>query len=214
MLATTTALGAVAAIAWPALGPAARPHATLHPSLEPIASILLNNVRVLAAPFILVAARFDRGRVSRLVGDAIVAAILVGNAIAVGVALGRWRGALIPFVPQLPVEYLAAATAATAWLNARRHAPSAPSIAATAPWRRSDWRPPRRRSRCSSPRMRDENPPTPLTPLRRLPALAAVAASPSYLDRPRRRPLPTLPITPPADDPPPHLPAARTRAPR
>ena len=99
-------------MAWPALGPAARPHATLHPSLDAIASILLNNARVLAAPFILVAARFDRGRVSRVAGDTIVAAILVGNAIAVGFALGRWRGALIPYVPQLPVEYLAAATAA------------------------------------------------------------------------------------------------------
>src|SRR6202042_3768337 len=103
MLATTTALGAVAAIAWPALGPATRPHATLHPSLDAIASILLNNARVLAAPFILVAARFDRGRVSRVAGDTIVATILAGNAVAVGVALGRWRGALIPYVPQLPV---------------------------------------------------------------------------------------------------------------
>ena len=61
-------------------------------------------------------------------GDTIVTTILVGNAIAVGVALGRWRGALIPYVPQLPVEYLAAATAATTWLDARRHsALSAPS---------------------------------------------------------------------------------------
>ena len=119
-------------MAWPALGPATRPHATLHPSLEAIASIVLNNVRVLAAPFILVAARFDRSRVSRVAGDTIVTAILIGNAIAVGLALGRWRGALIPFVPQLPVEYLAAATAATVWLNARRRsALSAPSIAVT-----------------------------------------------------------------------------------
>lgn len=131
-LAATTALAAAAAMAWPALAPATRPHATLHPSLDAIASILLNNARVLAAPFILVAARFDRGRVSRVAGDTIVAAILGSNAIAVGVALGRWRGALIPFVPQLPVEYLAAATVATAWLNARRRrALSAPSIAVT-----------------------------------------------------------------------------------
>ena len=132
-LAATTALGAAAAIAWPALGPATHPHATLHPSLDAIASIVLNNVRVLAAPFILVAARFDRNRVSRVAGDTIVATILIGNAIAVGFALGRWRGALIPYVPQLPVEYLAAATAATAWLDARRRstALSAPSIAVT-----------------------------------------------------------------------------------
>jgi hypothetical protein len=118
-------------MAWPALGPAARPHATLHPSLGAIASIVMNNARVLAAPFILLAARFDRGRVSRLAGDTIVTAILVGNGIAVGLALGRWRGALIPYIPQLPVEYLAAATAATSWLSARRHSPlSAPSTVA------------------------------------------------------------------------------------
>jgi hypothetical protein len=138
-LAATTALGAVAAMAWPALGPATRPHATLHPSLDAIASIVLNNARVLAAPLILVAARFDRGRVSRVAGDTIVAAILAGNAIAVGVALGRWRGALIPFVPQLPVEYLAAAIAATTWLNARRHSPRPRRRSRRpSPWQRSD----------------------------------------------------------------------------
>ena len=106
----------------PHSGPPTRPHATLHPSLDAIASILLNNARVLAAPFILAAARFGAARVSRLAGDAIVATIFVGNAVAVGLALGRWRGALIPFVPQLPIEYLAAATAAGAWIEARRDA--------------------------------------------------------------------------------------------
>ena len=129
-LAAITAFGAAAAIAWPALGPATRPHAILHPSLDAIASILLNNLRVLAAPFILAAARFGATRASRLAGDAIVATILVGNAVTIGLALGRWRGALIPFVPQLPIEYLAAATAAAAWLDARRHVPSrGPQIA-------------------------------------------------------------------------------------
>ena len=126
-LGVATVVGAVAATASPALGPATHPHATLHPSASAVASILLNNLRVLAAPFILVAARFDRARGSRLAGDAIVAAILAGNAIAVGLALGRWRGTLIPFLPQLPLEYLAAATAATAWLDARRCARSSGS---------------------------------------------------------------------------------------
>ena len=123
-LAAATALGAAAAIAWPALEPANRPHAVLHPSLDAIASILLNNLRVLAAPFILAGAHFGATRVSRFTGDAIVATILAGNAIAVGLALGRWRGALIPFIPQLPIEYLAAAAAAAVWIEARRPASS------------------------------------------------------------------------------------------
>lgn len=120
-LAAATALGAAAAIAWPALGPTTRPHAMLHASVDAIASILLNNARVLAAPFIVAVARFGATRVSQLAGDTIVATILLGNAVAVGLAVGRWRGALIPFVPQLPIEYLAAATAATTWIDARRH---------------------------------------------------------------------------------------------
>jgi hypothetical protein len=119
-LAAATVFGAGLAIALPTLAPATHPHATLRPSAGAVASILLNNLRVLAAPFILVAARFERAHATRLVGDAIVAAILIGNAIAVGLALGRWRGALIPFVPQLPLEYLAAATASATWLHARR----------------------------------------------------------------------------------------------
>ena len=101
-LAAATALGAAAAIAWPALGPASRPHATLHPSLDAIASILLNNLRVLAAPFILAAARFGATRSSRFTGDAIVATILVGNAVAVGLALGRWRERADPVRPPAP----------------------------------------------------------------------------------------------------------------
>jgi hypothetical protein len=131
-LLAATVFGAGLAIALPTLAPATHPHSTLRPSAGAVVSILLNNLRVLAAPFILVAARFERAHASRLVGDAIVAAILVGNAIAVGLALGRWRGELIPFVPQLPLEYLAAATAAATWLDARRDTTrSGPSNAVT-----------------------------------------------------------------------------------
>jgi hypothetical protein len=132
-LAVATTLGAVVAIAWPALAPAARPHPTLHPSDGAISSILLGNLRMLAAPFLLIAARFERGRGSRLAGDLIVIAVLASNAIAVGLALGRWQGALIPFVPQLPLEYLAAATATAAWVAAHRHGrPSRPASCAAA----------------------------------------------------------------------------------
>jgi hypothetical protein len=120
-LATATALGAIVAMAVPALAPAASPRPALHPSAGEFSSILINNLRVLAAPFILIAARFERTFASRLVGDTIVATILTGNGIDVGLALGRWHSALIAFVPQLPVEYLAAATAAAAWFDARRH---------------------------------------------------------------------------------------------
>ena len=126
-LGVATVAGVVAGATWPALGPATHPHPTLHPSASAVAAILLNNVRVLAAPFILVAAGFERGRCSRVAGDMVVAAILAGNAVAIGLALGRWGGTLVPFLPQLPLEYLAAATAAAAWFEARRYARSSGS---------------------------------------------------------------------------------------
>ena len=40
------------------------------------------------------------------------------NTIPVGLALGRWQGRLLPYVPQLPLEWAALATALTAWLHA------------------------------------------------------------------------------------------------
>lgn len=99
--------------------PVGQPHAVPHPALAAIVSILVTNLRVLAAPFILAGFRFPSGRRARLLGDLIVGGILAGNALRVGLALGRWQGRLIPFVPQLPLEYLAASTAATVWLDAR-----------------------------------------------------------------------------------------------
>ena len=119
-----TALGALLAQEVPALAPTTRPHPTLHSTPGAIVAILANNARVLAVPFILTAALFARTRPTRLLGDLIVAAILAGNALWIGLAIGRWQGALVPYIPQLPMEYLAASTAAAAWIHSRRQARS------------------------------------------------------------------------------------------
>jgi hypothetical protein len=115
-----TGVGFVLAGVAPALAPSVRPHPTLRPTAAPIATIMLHNARVLAAPYILIAARFARSWRTRVAGDVILTAILAGNALWIGIALGRWRGALIPYLPQLPLEYGAAGTAAGAWVDRRR----------------------------------------------------------------------------------------------
>jgi hypothetical protein len=119
-----TALGFLLAQIDPALAPHRRPHPTLRPTPAAIAGILANNARVLAAPFILSATRFARSRWTRLAGDAITATILTANALWIGLAIGRWKATLVPFLPQLPLEYLAASTAAGAWIHTRRRAGS------------------------------------------------------------------------------------------
>jgi hypothetical protein len=116
---TFTCVGVLVGAAAPGLAPGGHPHPTLHGTLGDFASIATANARVLSAPFLLALFRFPSDRRSRQLGDLLVIVLLGGNALRVGLALGRDRGALLPYVPQLPLEWLAAALAAAAWLTLR-----------------------------------------------------------------------------------------------
>jgi hypothetical protein len=114
-----TAFGALLAQLEPGLAPSTRPHPTLHGTLGEIASVIANNLRVLAAPFLLAVFRWPRGRLTRRLGDVLIAALIAENTIAVGLAVGRWGDRLLPYVPQLPLEWTAVTVAGAAWLSAR-----------------------------------------------------------------------------------------------
>jgi hypothetical protein len=105
--------------ALPGLAPGGRPHPTLHGTPGELASIAATNARVLSAPFLLLVFRFACRPAWRRLGDAIVGLLLGVNAARVGLAVGRDGPALIPYVPHVPVEWLAAATSAAAWLTFR-----------------------------------------------------------------------------------------------
>ena len=125
----TTLLGAALAVLWPGLAPAGRPHPALRATVGAIAAILVANARVLSVPFILTAFRFQGSPRLRLVGDVLVAAVLARSAITIGLALGHIGARLLPYIPQLPVEYAAAAAAAGAWVRARDRHPAWRTIA-------------------------------------------------------------------------------------
>ena len=126
-LSVISAVGALPALIVPSLAPATRPHPTLHPTPGAILAILTANARVLGAPFILVvhgsparerrgARRRDRDRDPRRQR-----------------ARHRVRDRTLASDPRsLPpasaARYLAASTAASAWIDARERA-----INATAP---------------------------------------------------------------------------------
>jgi hypothetical protein len=114
-----TGAGALIGAALPALVPAGRPHPSLHGTLSDLAAIAATNARTLSAPFLLALLGFPAHRSSRRLGDLLLGVLLAGNALRVGAALVRWRGRLLPYVPQLPVEWLAVAVAAAAWLTLR-----------------------------------------------------------------------------------------------
>lgn len=116
-----TALGGLLGRLLPSLAPGGRPHPFLHGTVADFAVIAATNARILSAPFLLTVFRFTTKRRSRALGDLLVFGLLAGNTLRVGLALGRDGGGLVPYVPQLPVEWLAAAVAGGAWLTLRRN---------------------------------------------------------------------------------------------
>ncbi|MGI9097115.1 MAG: hypothetical protein ACR2H2_01240 [Solirubrobacteraceae bacterium] len=114
-----TAAGVVLGLLVPALAPGDTPHATLHGSVGEAAGILLHNLRVLAAPVILAAAHWSEQRATRLVGDVIVAAIVVSSPLVVGVAVGRHGEMLLRFLPHVPLEWAALSIAIATSLTSR-----------------------------------------------------------------------------------------------
>jgi hypothetical protein len=114
-----TGVGAAVAVLDPTLAGGTRPHPALTGSLADAGSILQNNVRVLAAPFLLVALGMPQSRLGRRVGDVTVAALTAASTISVGLELGRWGTLLLPYLPQLPLEWTALTLAADAWIVAR-----------------------------------------------------------------------------------------------
>jgi hypothetical protein len=118
---TMTAFGVLLGWLVPVLAGHTRPHPALSATLGTAAGILANNVRALALPFGLCLLGFPALRLSRHLGDLLVLAVVAVNTLTVGIELGRWRGQLIPYVPQLPLEWAALTIAVSAWFAARTH---------------------------------------------------------------------------------------------
>ena len=131
-LAVLTAIAAAIELAAPGLYSSQRPHPALHAKVGAITSIWLTNLRVLFAPFGLILLKAPASRAGRLIGDLLIACALGLTAIQVGLALGRWQDRLLPYLPHLPLEYLAAALAGGAWLTARQRQPAGGRVIAQA----------------------------------------------------------------------------------
>jgi hypothetical protein len=114
-----TLLAALASSLVPELGPPTAPHPTLHASAGEAVAIAATNARTLVVPLVLCAGRWHTARVTRRLGDLLVAAIVLVNAALVGVALGRYPTRLPAYLPHLPLEDGALAIAAGAWVARR-----------------------------------------------------------------------------------------------
>ena len=130
-----TLLGAITSMLVPELGPARAPRPTLRGTPGEAVAIAVTNAQTLLAPLLLSAGRWHTSRVTRRLGDVVVAAIVIANAALIGFALGRHPIALLAYLPHLPLEDAALATAAAAWVTRRageRAGPPPRSVAAYA----------------------------------------------------------------------------------
>jgi len=116
---TATLVGVALGVVAPELPPSGRPHPTLPGTLREALGILATNLRVLAAPVLLALFGLGRGRRSQLLGDVLVAGLVLANTLRVGAAIGRFGTRLLPYLPHLPLEWLALTLCATAWLQIR-----------------------------------------------------------------------------------------------
>lgn len=114
-----TLLGAITSMLVPALGPARAPRPTLRGTPGEAVTIAITNAQTLLAPLLLSAGRWHTSRVTRCLGDIVVAAIVIANAALIGLALGRHPIALLAYLPHLPFEDAALTAAAAAWFCRR-----------------------------------------------------------------------------------------------
>ena len=114
-----TLLGELAAVTDPGLVATRPPHPALTGTIGDALSILAANARTLAIPFAFDLLGLAMSRPGRLLGDVGILAVTAISTVNVGLALGRWGTRLLPYIPQLPLEWAALAFAISAWLHTR-----------------------------------------------------------------------------------------------
>jgi len=128
--AVTLTGAAVVAVAGPRSSVAVRAalDLTLAPGRNPPPSaghslaLAAHNIPIAAWPLLLGVARIEHSPRARRAADILVLACLLVNAAPVGAALGAYGVRLLPYVPQLPLEWAGLALGYASWLVGRRRA--------------------------------------------------------------------------------------------
>jgi len=95
------------------------------PGVTRVLRLAAHNIPIVAWPLLLGILGAQRHRLGRALADCLVLACIAANVVPVGAAFGAYGVALLPYVPQLPLEWAALALGAGAWMNQRRNGMSA-----------------------------------------------------------------------------------------
>jgi hypothetical protein len=85
-----------------------------------------HNLPIVAWPLLLGVIGAHRHRLAKHVADGLLTACIIVNTLQVGAALGAYGVPLLPYLPQLPLEWGALALGASAWVVQRQRALSVP----------------------------------------------------------------------------------------
>lgn len=98
------------------------PHRNAAPHVEHILALAAHNIPIAAWPLLLGLTGAHRHRLATHVADGVLLACILLNVLPVGVALGAYGAPLLPYLPQLPLEWAGLALGASAWLAQRKRA--------------------------------------------------------------------------------------------
>jgi hypothetical protein len=91
-------------------------------TLDRVLSLAAHNFPIVAWPLLLGVMGAHHNRLGRFSADVAVLASALVNTASTGAAIGAYGARLLPFIPQLPLEWAALALGVSAWLMQRRRA--------------------------------------------------------------------------------------------
>jgi hypothetical protein len=92
------------------------------PQVEHVLALAAHNIPIFAWPLLLGVTGAHRHRIGIRVADTLVLASAIVNTGQVGIALGGYGAALLPYVPNVPFEWAGLALGVSYWLVQRRRA--------------------------------------------------------------------------------------------
>ncbi len=94
------------------------------PTVGRMLALAAHNIPIGAWPLLLGVLVAENNRRARRAADAALVACMLANTVPVGAALGAYGASLIPYIPQLPIEWAGLAIGYGSWLIQRRRAVS------------------------------------------------------------------------------------------
>jgi hypothetical protein len=102
------------------LGATLDPQRNPPPSIGHVLLLLAHNLPLASWPLLLGVVGAHCRRLARQAADVLVAAVFTVNVLTVGAGLGVYGLPLLPYIPQVPLEWAALALGASVWLMQRR----------------------------------------------------------------------------------------------